>query len=207
MFRTDQAGHIPGDFPEMTDKGTFIINGTEQVVVAVGHCQACIRSSGRRATDAPGDGKLIRIGAWMEFETRKSDYIILKFNRKRTVPITVFLRALATVSDGTKDSPLKTGSDEELLTIFQDVDNNPERLFIASTLRQEPEWDLSSGLTIAEAALIEFFKKMRPGDPATLDNAKQFLEEQLFDQRHYDLERVGRYKLNQTGHKMPIIAR
>ncbi len=51
--------------------------------------------------------------------------------------------------------------------------------------------------TIAEAALIEFFKKMRPGDPATLDNARQFLEEQLFDQRHYDLERVGRYKLNQ----------
>ena len=101
------------------------------------------------------------------------------------------------MGDGTKDSPLKTGSDEELLSIFQDVDNNPERLFIASTLRQEPEWDLSSGLTLAEASLIEFFRKMRPGDPATLDNAKQFLEEQLFDQRHYDLERVGRYKLNQ----------
>ena len=70
-------------------------------------------------------------------------------------------------------------------------------MFIASTLRQEPEWDLSGGLTIAEAALIEFFKRMRPGDPATLDNARAFLEEQLFDQRHYDLERVGRYKLNQ----------
>ncbi len=81
--------------------------------------------------------------------------------------------------------------------LFQDVDNNPDRLFIPATLRQEPEWDLSGGLTVAQAALIEFFKRMRPGDPATLENARAFLEEQLFDQRHYDLERVGRYKLNQ----------
>ncbi len=190
-----------GDFPEMTDKGTFIINGTERVVVS-----QLIRSPGvyfeaplDRSTGRPlAMSKLIPDrGAWMEFETRKSDYIILKFNRKRTVPITVFLRALAAVDDGIKDSPIKTGSDEEILGIFQDVDNNPDRLFIPSTLKQEPEWDLSGGKTIAEAALIEFFKKMRPGDPATLDNARQFLEEQLFDQRHYDLERVGRYKLNQ----------
>jgi len=190
-----------GDFPEMTDKGTFIINGTERVVVS-----QLIRSPGVYF-EAPTDratGRLLAMsklipdrGAWMEFETRKSDYIILKFNRKRTVPITVFLRALAAVNDGVKDTPLKTGTDEELLSLFHDVDNNPERLFIASTLKQEPEWDLSGGLTIAEAALIEFFRKMRPGDPATLDNARQFLEEQLFDQRHYDLERVGRYKLNQ----------
>ena len=190
-----------GDFPEMTDKGTFIINGTERVVVS-----QLIRSPGVYF-EAPTDratGRLLAMsklipdrGAWMEFETRKSDYIILKFNRKRTVPITVFLRALAAVDDGTKDSPLKTGSDEELLSLFKDVDNNPERLFIASTFKQEPEWELAGGQTIAEAALIEFFKKMRPGDPATIENAKQFLEEQLFDQRHYDLERVGRYKLNQ----------
>jgi DNA-directed RNA polymerase subunit beta len=190
-----------GDFPEMTDKGTFIINGTERVVVS-----QLIRSPGvyfeaptDRATGRPlAMSKLIPDrGAWMEFETRKSDYIILKFNRKRTVPITVFLRALAAVNDGTKDSPLVTGSDEEILSLFQDVDNNPERLFIASTLKQEPEWDVTAKQTIAEAALIEFFRKMRPGDPATLENARQFLEEQLFDQRHYDLERVGRYKLNQ----------
>ena len=190
-----------GDFPEMTDKGTFIINGTERVVVS-----QLIRSPGvyfeaptDRATGRPlAMSKLIPDrGAWMEFETRKSDYIILKFNRKRTVPITVFLRALAAVDDGIKDSPLKTGSDEEILSLFQDVDNNPERLFIASTLKQEPEWEVTNKQTIAEAALIEFFRKMRPGDPATLENARQFLEEQLFDQRHYDLERVGRYKLNQ----------
>jgi len=190
-----------GDFPEMTDKGTFIINGTERVVVS-----QLIRSPGvyfeapaDRSTGRPlAMAKLIPDrGAWMEFETRKSDYIILKFNRKRTVPITVFLRALSAVSDGTKDSPLKAGSDEEILSIFQDVDNNPDRLFIASSLRQEPEWQINDKQNIAEAALIEFFRKMRPGDPATLENAKQFLEEQLFDQRHYDLERVGRYKLNQ----------
>jgi DNA-directed RNA polymerase subunit beta len=189
-----------GDFPEMTDKGTFIVNGTERVVVS-----QLIRSPGvyfeapaDRATGRPlAMAKLIPDrGAWMEFETRKSDYLILKFNRKRTVPITVFLRALAAVSDGIKDSPIKHGTDEEILSIFKDVDNNPDRLFIASTIKQEPDWDLSNH-SIAEAALIEFFKRMRPGDPATLDNARQFLEEQLFDQRHYDLERVGRYKLNQ----------
>jgi DNA-directed RNA polymerase subunit beta len=190
-----------GDFPEMTEKGTFIINGTERVVVS-----QLIRSPGvyfeapiDRSTGRPlAMAKLIPDrGAWMEFETRKNDYIILKFNRKRTVPITVFLRALSAVDDGLGDSPLKVGSDEEMLALFQDVDNNPDRMYIASSLHQEPVWDLSHDITVAEAALLEFFKRMRPGDPATLDNARQFLEEQLFDQRHYDLEKVGRYKLNQ----------
>ncbi|MFM8321525.1 MAG: DNA-directed RNA polymerase subunit beta, partial [Chloroflexota bacterium] len=191
-----------GDFPEMSEKGTFIINGTERVVVSQlirspgVYFEAPIdRSTGRRLAMA----KLIPDrGAWMEFETRKSDYLTLRFNRKRTVPVTIFLRALAAIDDGSEGpSPLVTGSDEELLELFGDVDNNPDRMFIASTLYQEPEWDLSHGLTIAQAALLEFFKRMRPGDPATLENAKDFLEEQLFDQRHYDLERVGRYKLNQ----------
>ena len=190
-----------GDFPEMTEKGTFIINGTERVVVS-----QLIRSPGvyfestpDRSTGRPlAMAKLIPDrGAWMEFETRKTDYITLRFNRKRTVPITIFLRALAAVSDGLDDSPLKTGTDEELLDIFGDVDNNPDRMFITSTFAQEPEWNTAQGVSIAEAALLEFFKRMRPGDPATLDNAREFLEEQLFDQRHYDLERVGRYKLNQ----------
>ncbi|UCD97767.1 MAG: DNA-directed RNA polymerase subunit beta [Chloroflexota bacterium] len=190
-----------GDFPEMTEKGTFIINGTERVVVS-----QLIRSPGvyfeapiDRSTGRPlAIAKLIPDrGAWMEFETRKSDYLTLRFNRKRIVPVTIFLRALATVDDGLPDPPLKEGTDEELLEIFSDVDNNPDRMFIASTLAQEPEWDLTQGHSIAEEALLEFFRRMRPGDPATLDNAREFLEEQLFDQRHYDLERVGRYKLNQ----------
>ncbi len=190
-----------GDFPEMTENGTFIINGTERVVVS-----QLIRSPGVYF-EAPTDrttghrlamGKLIPDrGAWMEFETRKNDYLILKFNRKRTVPITIFLRALAAVDDGLAgEPPIKTGSDEEILDLFKDIDTNPERMFIPATIRQEPEWDTSSN-TIAEAALLEFFRKMRPGDPVTMDNARQFMIEQLFDQRHYDLERVGRYKLNQ----------
>ena len=190
-----------GDFPEMTEKGTFIVNGTERVVVSQlirspgVYFEAPVdRATGRRLAMA----KLIPDrGAWMEFETRKNDYLILKFNRKRTVPITIFLRALAAIEDGLGDSPIKQGTDEELLALFQDVDNNPDRLFIPSTMRQEPVWNLEGNQTVAEAALLEFFKRMRPGDPATLDNARQFLEEQLFDQRHYDLERVGRYKLNQ----------
>jgi DNA-directed RNA polymerase subunit beta len=192
-----------GDFPEMTEKGTFIINGTERVVVSqlirspgVYFEAPLDRATGRRLAMA----KLIPDrGAWMEFETRKSDYLTLRFNRKRTVPVTIFLRALAAVNDSleTSASPLINGTDEELMELFSDVDNNPDRLFMASTLYQEPEWDLSHNQTIAQAALLEFFKRMRPGDPATLDNAKDFLEEQLFDQRHYDLERVGRYKLNQ----------
>ena len=190
-----------GDFPEMTEKGTFIINGTERVVVS-----QLIRSPGvyfeapmDRSTGRPlAMAKLIPDrGAWMEFETRKSDYLTLRFNRKRTVPITIFLRALAAVNDGLAENALGDGSDEDMLRIFGDVDNNPDRMFIASTLSQEPEWELTGDLTIAQAALLEFFKRMRPGDPATLENAKDFLEEQLFDQRHYDLERVGRYKLNQ----------
>lgn len=190
-----------GDFPEMTEKGTFIINGTERVVVS-----QLIRSPGvyfeaplDRSTGRPlAMAKLIPDrGAWMEFETRKSDYLTLRFNRKRTVPISIFLRALAAVSDGLPDNPLKEGTDAELIDIFNEVDNNPDRMYMTSTFYQEPEWDLAHGNNIAEAALLEFFKRMRPGDPATLDNAREFLEEQLFDQRHYDLERVGRYKLNQ----------
>src|SRR5512133_478137 len=191
-----------GDFPEMTEKGTFIINGTERVVVS-----QLIRSPGvyfeaqvdRATGHRLATAKLIPDrGAWMEFETKSKNYMILKFNRKRTVPITIFLRALAAVDDGLAgDSPLKVGSDEEIMALFSDIDNNPDRMLIASTLKEEPVWDLNNGQTVAEAALIEFFRRMRPGDPANLENARSFLEEQLFDSRHYDLERVGRYKLNQ----------
>ena len=205
MFRQDV---FLGEFPEMTESGTFIINGSERVVVSQlirspgVYFEAQIdHSTGHRQAMA----KLIPDrGAWMEFETRKNDYIILKFNRKRTVPITIFLRALAAVNGGIDESPIKEGTDEELLALFGDVDNNKDRKFIEATFKQEPVWDTSSGMTIGELALIEFFKKMRPGDPVNLENAREFLEEQLFDQRHYDLERVGRYKLNQ---KLDLVER
>src|SRR5512133_3039554 len=108
-----------GDFPEMTENGTFIVNGTERVVVSQlirspgVYFEAPVdRATGRRLAMA----KLIPDrGAWMEFETRKNDYLILKFNRKRTVPITIFLRAIAAINDGLTESPIKEGTDEELI--------------------------------------------------------------------------------------------
>ncbi|MCB8979058.1 MAG: DNA-directed RNA polymerase subunit beta [Ardenticatenaceae bacterium] len=203
LYSTDQDQPIVqdifmGDFPLMTPAGTFIINGTERVVVS-----QLIRSPGayfevqeERTTGRPlAMGKLIPDrGAWMEFETRKTDYITVKFNRKRTVPVTLFLRAMAAVDDGLKNPLLKTGSDEEIFALFEDIDTNGEHLYIQGSIEQEPPWD--PGKSLAEQALIEFYKRMRPGDPPTLDNATQYLHEQLFDQRRYDLARVGRYKLN-----------
>jgi DNA-directed RNA polymerase subunit beta len=187
-----------GDFPLMTNAGTFIINGTERVVVS-----QLIRSPGvyfevveERATGRPlAMSKLIPDrGAWMEFETRKTDYITVKFNRKRTVPVTLFLRALAVVDDGLGNPLIKEGSDEELLALFADIDTNGDHLYIQGSLEQEPKW--TDDAPLAEQALIEFYKRMRPGDPPTLENAEDFLREQLYDARRYDLARVGRYKIN-----------
>jgi DNA-directed RNA polymerase subunit beta len=190
-----------GDFPVMTESGTFIINGTERVVVS-----QLIRSPGAYfdAEEERATGRLLSTaklipdrGAWMEFETRKSDYIIVKFNRKRTFPVTVLLRALAAVDDGAGSEILKEGSDEELLELFAEVDNMPDHQYIATTIQQEPAWTLKDGRTVAEEALLEFFKKMRPGDPLNLDNARKYLVAQLLDRHRYNLEKVGRYKLNQ----------
>jgi DNA-directed RNA polymerase subunit beta len=192
-----------GDFPIMSEKGTFIINGTERVVVS-----QLIRSPGvyfdaeedRTTGRLLSNAKLIPDrGAWMEFETRKSDYLTIKFNRKRTIPVTILLRALAAVKDALPDnmSPIQEGSDEEILALYADVDTDSAHKYIASTLKMEPMWELKRDQTVAQAALIEFYRRMRPGDPPTLDNAREYLESQLFDQRRYDLERVGRYKLNQ----------
>ena len=190
-----------GDFPVMTENGTFIINGTERVVVS-----QLIRSpgvyfdvvedrvTGRRLSTA----KLIPDrGVWMEFETRKSDYITIKFNRKRTLPVTILLRALAAVDDQMADDVLVNGSDEELQALFQDADSNPSHQYLITTIRQEPNWQPRDGRTLAEEALLEFYRRLRPGDPSTLENAREYLEQQLFDSRRYDLQRVGRYKLNQ----------
>jgi DNA-directed RNA polymerase subunit beta len=203
-----------GDFPLMTEKGTFIINGTERVVVS-----QLIRSPGvyfdveedRITGRKLANAKLIPDrGAWMEFETRKHDYLTIKFNRKKTVPVTLLLRALAAVQDALPDSPIKTGSDEELLALYAHVDTNPDHQYIAQTLKAEPQLELKKDQTLAQAAMIEFFRKMRPTEPATLDHARDFLEDQLFDQRRYDLERVGRYKLNQrlgVGDRVPLSVR
>ncbi|NWF69820.1 MAG: DNA-directed RNA polymerase subunit beta [Chloroflexi bacterium] len=192
-----------GDFPLMTEKGTFIINGTERVVVS-----QLIRSPGvyfdaeedRTTGRLLSNSKLIPDrGAWMEFETRKTDYLTIKFNRKRTIPVSILLRALAAVPDGMPpdSSPIKTGSDEEMMALYAHIDTDPSHQFMTATLKAEPVWELKKEQTVAEAALLEFYRRMRPGDPPTLDNAREYLIGQLFDQRRYDLERVGRYKLNQ----------
>ncbi|MDJ0753133.1 MAG: DNA-directed RNA polymerase subunit beta [Ardenticatenaceae bacterium] len=187
-----------GDFPLMTEAGTFVINGTERVVVS-----QLIRSPGayfevepEKATGRPlAMAKLIPDrGAWMEFETRKTDYLTIKFNRKRTIPATLFLRAMAAVDDGLGNQLLKEGTDEEIMALFADIDTNGEHLYIPGSIEQEPPYDPDR--SSAEQALIEFYKRMRPGDPPTLDNAIQYLKEQLYDNRRYDLARVGRYKLS-----------
>ncbi len=188
-----------GDLPLMTENATFIINGTERVVVS-----QLIRSpgvyfgvdddSGHRLASA----KLIPDrGAWMEFETRKSGYLTLRFNRKRTIPVTIFLRALAAVEDELRSSELCVGDDEDLMRIFGAADNDPDHPWIANTIRQEPNWEPKADRTVAQEALIEFFRRMRPGDPPTLENAQEYLVSQLFDPQRYNLQRVGRYKLNQ----------
>ena len=190
-----------GDFPLMTENGTFIINGTERVVVSqlirspgVYFDVSEDRVTGRRLSAA----KLIPDrGVWMEFETRKSDYLTIKFNRKRTLPVTILLRALAAVDDRTVSGVLGSGSEEELLELFKDADSNPNHQYIPTTIRQEPNWEPKSGRTLAEEALLEFYRRLRPGDPSTLENAREYLEQQLFDPQRYDLQRVGRYKLNQ----------
>jgi DNA-directed RNA polymerase subunit beta len=198
-----------GDFPLMTENATFIINGTERVVVS-----QLIRSpgvyfdveedrvTGRRLCTA----KLIPDrGVWMEYETRKTGYLTLKFNRKRTIPVTIILRALAALDDGRGGDFLTEGTDEEIWELFSDVDTLPDLQWIATTLRQEPDWDPKDGRTIAQEALLEFYRRMRPGDPPTLDNAEEYLVSQLFDDRRYDLQGVGRYKLNQRlGLNIPL---
>jgi DNA-directed RNA polymerase subunit beta len=203
LYSTDQDQPIVqdifmGDFPLMTPSGTFIINGTERVVVS-----QLIRSPGvyfevqeERTTGRPlAMAKLIPDrGAWMEFETRKTGYLTVKFNRKRTVPVTLFLRALAAVDDGLGNPLITDGNDDEILKLFEDVDDNPEHQYIQGSIEQEPAWDTDK--PIAQQALVEFYKRMRPGDPPTLDNASEYLKEQLYDQRRYDTARVGRYKLN-----------
>jgi len=188
-----------GDLPLMTDNATFIVNGTERVVVS-----QLIRSPGvyfdleEEGGYRLASAKLIPDrGAWMEFETRKTGYLTLRFNRKRIIPVTLFLRALSAVDDPIHSDVLTEGTDEELLALFEEADNDPDHPWIPDTIRQEPTWDTSSGRTVAEEALIEFYRRMRPGDPPTLDNAREYLVSQLFDSQRYNFQEVGRYKLNQ----------
>jgi DNA-directed RNA polymerase subunit beta len=183
-----------GDFPLMTPTGTFIINGAERVVVS-----QLVRSPGvyfTRETDlTSGRGlayaKVIpNRGAWLEFETSNRDVISVKVDRKRKIPVTTLLRAIDTV-EGTRDQEL--GTAERVLEWYQDVDANPDHHYIATTLDKEsPEVKTGNKLR----ALEDFYKRMRPGDPPTLENARTLVNSLFFNPRRYDLLKVGRYKIN-----------
>ncbi len=182
-----------GDFPLMTEDGTFIINGAERVVVS-----QLIRSPGAyfTAEEDRATGRLLcsaklipNRGAWLEFETSKRDLISVKVDRKRKIPVTVLLRALGVIDHIPGDITITEGSNEELLALFESVEVDEDHAFIERTIERDPSHD-------AESALDEFYSRMRPGDPRTLENAKGYLESLLFNPRRYDLGRVGRYKVN-----------
>ncbi len=172
-----------GDFPQMTANGTFIYNGAERVVVS-----QLIRSPGVYFT-AEEDlqtgrklcfAKLIpNRGAWLELETSRRDVISVKVDRKRKLPVTILLRALG------------YGTDEEILALFAEDDNAADHPYILATMeREDPD------KRTPEEALLDFYRRLRPVDPPTLENARSHLENLLFNPRRYDLGKVGRYKLN-----------
>ena len=171
-----------GDIPLMTAKGTFITSGAERVVVS-----QLLRSPGIYFTleeDATSGrelcyAKLIPTrGAWLEFETSNRDVVSAKIDGKRKIPITTLLRAIG------------YGSNEQLLNLFAKEDSSSEHQFIKSTMEHDP-------LVGDEAeALIDIYKKLRPGDPANPENARKLINNLFFNPLHYDLGGVGRYKLN-----------
>jgi DNA-directed RNA polymerase subunit beta len=171
-----------GDFPWMTDWGTFIINGTERVVVT-----QLVRSPGAYVMEPKDREKQVLIanlmparGSWLELEIDKKGRVYVRVDRKRKLPVTVLLRAIGMEKDGKKIE-----SDEDILSLF---DNS---IYIKNTLDSDPE-----NIKSEDGALIELFKKQRPGEPPSLDAARNLLNQLFFDPKRYDLTRVGRYKLN-----------
>ena len=174
-----------GDFPMMTEWGTFIINGTERVIVT-----QLVRSPGaylmepKDATKQVFTANLMPTrGSWLELEIDKKGIVYARIDRKRKLPITTLLRALPR-EDPSTGFELDTTTNEAILKLF---DNS---IYIVNTLEKDPT-------TREEEAVIEVFKKQRPGEPPTLDNARNLLRALFFDPKRYDLTKVGRYKLNQ----------
>lgn len=168
-----------GDIPLMTERGTFIINGNERAIVS-----QLVRSAGVFFTSEFSRGrrwygaKLIpNRGAWLEFETAPTGVISVKIDRKRKVSITALLRAFG------------IGGDEEFRTLFADVDSGDIR-YIEETLLKDPSKNENEGLK-------EVYKRIRPGDLATPDNARSLIYATFFNFDRYDLSRVGRFKFNQ----------
>ena len=177
-----------GDFPLMSTSGTFIYNGTERVVVS-----QLVRSPGvyyTRKEDPSGSrflysAKLIpNRGAWLEFETSAKDILTVKVDKRRTIPVTALLRAVG------------YGTDSEVYDLFHEVDTNPDHPYIATTIGGQDGAQRRDPSNSHESGLREVYKRIRPGDPVTLDNAKNLIDSTFFNSRRYDLGRVGRYKLN-----------
>jgi DNA-directed RNA polymerase subunit beta len=180
-FQNRETGEIReqtvfmGDFPWMTDRGTFVINGTERVVVT-----QLVRSPGAYVM-APKDAEkqvftanlMPARGSWLELEIDKKGRVYVRIDRKRKLPITVLLRSMGYVTN------------EQILDLF---DNS---VYIQQTILADTE-----ATSTEEGALIELFKKQRPGEPPSVDAARGLLEQLFFDPKRYDLTRVGRYKLN-----------
>ena len=168
-----------GDYPWMTDRGTFIINGTERVVVS-----QLIRSAGvfftadRAATRNYYGAKLIPgRGAWLEFETASNGAMYVKIDRRRKLPVTTLFRALG------------YNKTSEIKDLFADIDTGDVK-YLDATLEKDPARGTNE-------ALIEVYRRLRPGDLATVDNARSMIERMFFDFKRFDYSRVGRYKLNQ----------
>ena len=117
-------------------------------------------------------------GAWMEFDTSPKNVISVKVDRKRKIPVTTLLRALG------------YSTEEEILKLFKDVDTNLDHPYIKSTLLKD------LGVKNTDEALIEFYRRLRPGEPPNLENARGLLQSLFFNPRRYDLGKVGRYKVN-----------
>ncbi len=164
-----------GDFPWMTERGTFVINGTERVVVT-----QLVRSPGAYLMEPKDREKQVFTanlmparGSWLELEIDKKGRVYVRIDRKRKLPITVLLRAMGYATD------------EEILRLFD------SSAYIANTIEADPE-----PLRSEEGSLIELFRKQRPGEPPSVDAARGLLNQLFFDPKRYDLTRVGRYKLN-----------
>ncbi len=168
-----------GDLPVMTPRGTYIINGVERVIVS-----QLVRSAGAFFTAEVLRGRryygakiIPNRGAWLEFETDAKNVIWVKIDRKRKVAITALLRAFG------------VSSNEEIIPLFSDIDTHPTNRYIEATLAK----DIS---TNEDEGLREVYKRIRPGDLATVDNARQLIHAMFFNFDRYDMGAVGRYKFN-----------
>ena len=186
-----------GDFPLMTESGTFVINGAERVIVS-----QLVRSPGVYYSDSyDKTGKKLfastvipNRGAWLEYETDSNDFYYVRIDKNRKIPITTFLRALLKIRDDVTAEDVSSdftlgltsyhGSDSEIFEIF----GEDERL--ATTILNK------DGTKNGEEALLEVYRKLRPGEPPTIESAVKHLVPLLFDERRYDLSKVGRYKYN-----------